>query len=212
MIRPGEERSGPASLENISESRRRKWSLTGQAFDALLARLSPDREEAARQFEVHRRYLITLLTYAGAADPEHLADMTMDRAAKRLMDGEAIENLGAWLRGAARLIYLESQTEQRRETAAATAAVQSAGDSSAGLRDAAETDHQHLEECLALLPAESRRLIDGYYRPKGELLSAARRRLSLELGISAVNLRARALRVRKTLEDCLRKRREKAAK
>jgi hypothetical protein len=63
--------------------------------------------------------LNTLLTYTGAWDPEHLADTTLDRAAKCLAGGEAIDNIRAWLSGAARMVLLESQTELRRETKAA---------------------------------------------------------------------------------------------
>jgi hypothetical protein len=85
---------GARVLERVPKTRQR-WSFTGEAFEALLDRLSPEREQAALQFEEHRRYLITLLTYAGAVDPEHLADTTLDRAAKRLSDGEAIDNIRA---------------------------------------------------------------------------------------------------------------------
>ncbi len=194
-------------MEKVPKPRQR-WSLAGEAFEALLDRLSPDREQAALQFEEHRRYLITLLTYAGAADPEHLADTTLDRAAKRLSDREAIDNIRAWLRGAARMVLLESQTEIRREANAAARAA--AGASMAELRAGAEVDHLLLEECLDRLTAENRSLIERYYRPQEKSLLEARRQLSIEFGITSENLRTRALRLRKALEECLRKRRAQA--
>jgi DNA-directed RNA polymerase specialized sigma24 family protein len=176
------------------------------AFESLLQRLSPDRSQAAIEFERQRRYLIALLTYAGANDPEHLADTTLDRAAKRLSSSETIDDIRAWLRGAARKVLLESQTEQRRESIAAVGAAQSAGE----LRRGAEADHSLLQACLGRLPKESRDLIEGYYQPRENSLLDARRRLAMQLGISSENLRTRALRIRKTLEECLRKHRAEA--
>jgi len=185
---------------------RQRWSLTSVAFETLLERLAPNREGAALQFEHHRRYLVTLLTYAGPWDPEHLADTTLDRAAKRLASGEIIEDLRAWLRGAPRKVLLESQTELQRESSAAAAAAQSMDES----RTVAEADHQLLEECLDRMPAESRSLVRRYYQPQGKSLLEARRELSIQLGISSENLLTRAMRIRKALEECLQKRRAQA--
>ncbi len=191
---------------DLTRQPRRRWSLTPAAFEALLRRLSDNREQAALEFEEHRRYLITLFTYAGAGDAEHLADTTLDRAAKRLTDGEEISNMRAWLRGAARMVLLEAQTQLRRESTAAAEALVLVDD----FRTGAETLHRLLEECLALLSAENRLLIESYYRSAGESLLETRRRLSGQLGLSSENLRTRALRIRNTLEECFRKRRTPA--
>jgi RNA polymerase sigma factor (sigma-70 family) len=183
--------------------KRQRWSLTAETFEILLARLSPDRDEAALLFEEHRRYLLTLLTYAGAWDAERLADIALDRAAKRLGGGETIENLRAWLRGAARMVLLESHTELRRETSAAAAAALSMSE----LRSGAEADYALLDECLEELTPPNRHVIERYYQAGGRSLLTARRALAEELGISSENLRTRALRLRKLLENCLQKRR-----
>jgi DNA-directed RNA polymerase specialized sigma24 family protein len=117
-----------------------------------------------------------------------------------------IENLNAWLRGAARKVLQEANLEQRRETDAAITAVRIGEPSRAG----AESDHLLLEQCMERLPPDSRSLVEQYYRPRQESLLEARRRLSVQLGISSENLRTRAMRVRKVLEECLRNRRNKA--
>jgi DNA-directed RNA polymerase specialized sigma24 family protein len=77
-------------------------------------------------------------------------------------------------------------------------------------RTVAEAGHQLLEECLDRLPAESRSLVRRYYQPQGKSLLEARRELSIQLGISSENLRTRAMRIRKALEECLQKRRAQA--
>lgn len=184
------------------ERRRTRWALTPPAFDRLLERLSSDRAQAGVEFEQLRRYLITLLTYAGAADPEHLADVTLDRAAKRLSEGETIDNLRAWLRGAARNVFSEARLEMNRESVAAKAPA-------AGPSANIEEDIRMLGECLERLPPESRSLIEQYYQAAGEPLLAARRRLAEQLGISREALCTRALRLRKILERCFEERREK---
>ena len=106
------------------------------------------------------------------------------------------------------MVLLESQTEIRREANAAARAA--AGASMAELRAGAEVDHLLLEECLDRLTAENRSLIERYYRPQEKSLLEARRQLSIEFGITSENLRTRALRLRKALEECLRKRRAQA--
>jgi len=182
-------------------SKRARWSLTPDAFERLLQRIADDRIDAVGEFEDLRRYLITLLTWAGAADAEHLADTTFDRAAKRLSEGETIGNLKAWLRGAARRVLQESRLQFHRESDAARAR------SPEVAREWAEEDLATLDECLAKLPPESRRLIEEYYRNESRTLAARRRELASAMGVSAETLRTRALRLRKVLERCFEGRR-----
>ncbi len=169
--------------------KRSRWSLTPEAFEKLLERLSPDPVQAAKEFEQHHRFLVTLLTYAGASDPEHLADLTLDRAAKRLAEGEVVENLRAWLRGAARLVLQEERTTAARQTAALVSI--ELKPKSAGLK--AEADHLVLERCLDRLGREGRSLVERYYQHGDGALLAARKRLAEELGISIENLRTKTL-------------------
>jgi DNA-directed RNA polymerase specialized sigma24 family protein len=177
-------------------SRRSRWKLTPEAFECLLDRLSQDRELAARNFEELRRYLITLLTYAGADDPEHLTDIAFDRAAKRLAEGEQIDNLKAWLRGAARKVLQESwQSIVRQANAARTPHPKPESGN-------IEEDHLILEECLSRLSQDGRSVIERYYRSETKPLLAVRSELAQELGVSAETLRTRALRLRRILEKC----------
>jgi hypothetical protein len=58
--------------------------LSGTQFDALLRTLSPDRDEAGRQYEQLRRRLVSLFTYRGCSEPAELADQTLDRVANKI--------------------------------------------------------------------------------------------------------------------------------
>jgi DNA-directed RNA polymerase specialized sigma24 family protein len=177
---------------------RTRWSLTADGFDRLLQALGPDAATAGREYENLRRSLIAVFTWTGGRDPEWLADTTLDRAAKRLAEGERIENLRAWTRSAARLVLQESQLSQTRERKSAHDALRIASPSGSQ-----EKDYASLEACIACLPPESRSLLEGYYQARNGSLIAARKQLATELGISIETLRTRALRLRRNLEQCM---------
>jgi DNA-directed RNA polymerase specialized sigma24 family protein len=179
-------------------SARTRWSLTADGFDRLLQALGPDAETSGREYENLRRALIAMFTWTGGRDPESLADTTLDRAAKRLAEGERIENLRAWTRSAARLVLQESYLTQTREHKSAQDALHTARSD-----ESQEKDHACLESCLRGLPPESRSLLERYYQSPGGSLISGRRQLASDLGISIETLRTRALRLRRSLVQCV---------
>ena len=173
------------------------WTLTSPAFERLLTRLDEDRSSAATAYELLRRRLVALLRWWGAADPEALADSALDRVARKLEEGAAIESgsLGAYVRGVARMVYLESM-RQATIPAAAIAVMASA------VEHAESEALGCLDRCLAALGVDDRHLILEYY---GEGKAAdVRRRLAEARGLSSVALRIRAHRLREQLEQCVR--------
>jgi hypothetical protein len=62
----------------------RRWTLTKESFDSLLAWLDPDREQSARKYESIRRTLIKIFTWRNVSDAEDLADETINRVAQRV--------------------------------------------------------------------------------------------------------------------------------
>jgi len=160
-------------------STRTRWALTADGFERLLESLGDDRQAASR-------------------DPEALADVTLDRAAKRLAEGERIENLRAWLRVAAKRVLQESYLTQTRERTGAREALRFTE-----VATGAESDHACLQNCMSRISAENAALLARYYGAGGERLIPARKQLAQELGISIETLRTRALRLRKSLERCM---------
>ena len=61
----------------------KNWLLTKEAFDALLGWLDPNREVAGQKYEDIRRRLITIFSCRGCAEPEDLADETINRVIRR---------------------------------------------------------------------------------------------------------------------------------
>lgn len=186
-------------LEKVSNgpATRQRWLLTREALDALLLRLSPDRDEAARQFELLRRKLLQFFTYEACRFPDRWADETLDRLAKRLVEGEPVDDVNGFVRGASRLVLKEAQLIEQRDRAAAAAAVPLMAEPTR-----AESDARCLERCLAQLPAEQRSLVEAYYTGDMQARISGRKELAARFGMTVEALRSRAFRIRRQLEDC----------
>jgi DNA-directed RNA polymerase specialized sigma24 family protein len=178
-----------------------RWSLTQQALDRLLQRLDQRPEAAAREYEFLRRRLITFFSLRSVDSPDRLADEAMDRVARRLEEGETIDNVRAYFHGVAQRIASESAKRQTRERAALD-----------GYRPFLVTDEASeeidaradcLERCLECLPRETRALIRSYYQNGPLPVREGRKLLAQEQGLSDSGLRVRAHRIRTQLEQCL---------
>jgi RNA polymerase sigma factor (sigma-70 family) len=179
----------------------RRWALTPQAFDLLLAALDPDRERAAVAYEQLRFRLIGLLRWWGATQPEDLADETFDRVARKLESGASIgeHSFAAYVRGVARLVYYE-WTREPRNTPDAGAGREPSVPTSA---DDTEAASDCLERCLAGLQPADRAVLLRYYEGGSSKSKDVRRELAEELGVSTTALRIRAHRLRTQLEKCV---------
>jgi len=181
----------------MSHETDRRWSLTAPALERLLRRLDGEPEAAAREYDAVRHKLIRFFERRGVAGPEVLADETIDRVARRLDEGERVDHLGAYFYGVARLVALEWRKRRAQEGVAQREYPRG------GPVEAAEDRERRiacLERCLMRLPEESRALLVGYYRDRGE----ARKRLAESHGITYTTLKTRVCRLRMGLEGCLR--------
>lgn len=187
-----------------------RWTLTEQAFEALLALLGPDRERAAERYEAIRRKLTRIFVWRGFANPEELADATFDRVARKVDEGADLHAADpySYFHGVA----LRIAQEQWRADARARAVPDALADTRAAgewprqtqppQEDAAtERRLACLEECLGALEPAGRELLRRYHG--GSAAIPDRRALAIELGISATALRLRAFRLRATVQDCI---------
>jgi DNA-directed RNA polymerase specialized sigma24 family protein len=172
-----------------------RWNLTADTFERLLDALDPDRERAAAAYERLRYRIIGLLRWWGASAAEQLADDTLDRVARKLQEGAQIPpgSLGAYVRGVARLVFLESTREPLTPLTGREPEMVSPSDAS----DAADC----LDRCLASWGASDRDLLLHYY--DAGKASDIRKQIADELGISATALRIRTHRLRTRLERCV---------
>ena len=186
---------------NTQESAHQKWSVTQEAFDDLLASLSPDRDCAADRYLEIRRNLVRLFEWRGCSTPDEYADEAINRCARRIAEGEEIRDVATYCIGIGRMLLREMNQERRRAPVSLAHAPepqrmpeQDDGD--------AECRVECLRRCLAQLSPENRNLILTYYQgDKSEKINT-RKELTQVFGVAGSTLRMRALRIRETLQGC----------
>ncbi|HKE47897.1 MAG TPA: hypothetical protein VKB52_07515 [Rhodanobacteraceae bacterium] len=172
-------------------------------FDALLQRLRADGGEALG-YEALRRRLIQFFRLHVPAEAEDLADVALDRLARKVHAGTEVGNVPSYTLGIARMVLHESHARSaRRRAAEDDPTLMPDADDTGGETDAALAA---LSTCLDAAGGESRGLILAYYGADGAARIAERQRLAAERGISLNALRNRALRLREALEECVKSR------
>ena len=173
-------------------------TITRDSFDALLEWLDPDRDKAARQYEVIRAGLIRLFVSNGLADAEHYADETVDRVIKRLPEIRAnyVNEPVRYFHGVARNVVREAL---RRREIATDVVPERSSPFRWGENDLAEC----LRKCWRALPVEKRELIYDYHVYDGHQKIESHREMAGERAISVGALRTRAHHVRVDLEHCV---------
>jgi DNA-directed RNA polymerase specialized sigma24 family protein len=164
-------------------------------FDRLLSWLDPDMDVAGTRYEKIRWRLIAILASRGCQVPEELADETIDRVARRVIDiretyvgDQAIYFLGV-------MNNVHHEYLKRRPQ---PLSIEPPSDP-----DAKERVHLCLDRCLEKLSPHARQIIERYYAENKRAKITLRKRIANELGITASNLRLRALRIREKLQLCI---------
>jgi DNA-directed RNA polymerase specialized sigma24 family protein len=189
-------------LTSQSLAQKGRWLLSQEAFDGLLSAMDSDRGLAAEKYEAIRTRLLRFFAWQGLATPEDCADETLNIVARRLSEGETIQNISGYCSGVARVVLLEHRRKQLgEEMHRHTLAGDPAGDEDS--REDRERDLRALERCLDALQADSREMILAYYCTDGDGLMGNRRNLAKRLGLPLNALRIRAHRVRSQLERCV---------
>jgi DNA-directed RNA polymerase specialized sigma24 family protein len=174
-------------------------SITAEAFGRLLVRLGGDEEKAAVEYESLRRRLLLYFDARGCRDADVCADETLDRVARRLKQGERVENVTRYAHGVARRVALEALRRHQRHRAALAEWPR--------LPPAEGADEAllaRLEQQIQRLPSGAGHLLVEYYRSDESSLCRNRRYLADRLGISYGALKMRIHRARLDLEAGLR--------
>jgi DNA-directed RNA polymerase specialized sigma24 family protein len=174
--------------------------LSKDALDKLLLHLDRDRERAGEKYETLRRGLIKFFEWRGCAFPEDHADDTIDRVARKIIQGEEIRNVYSYTSGVARFVFLEMVKEREKQQIALRHLP------SEQMPEEIPDDEARVEclrRCLQALPAESSQLVMDYYRDEGRNKIDLRKKLAQQHDISAQTLRMRLQRLRTKLEECV---------
>lgn len=174
--------------------------ITTAGLNRLLARLDPDTDRAAAEYERLRLALEKFFDWRGAWPPDECADETLDRLARKLDAAVDVGDVRGYAYGIARLVLLEWRRRPAAvpiERAPAMNLLVTAAD------DAEDRLHVCFDRCLSELPAESRTLVLEYYVAERRTKIDNRRRLARSFHISESALRNRVQRVRDRLERCV---------
>jgi DNA-directed RNA polymerase specialized sigma24 family protein len=174
------------------------------ALDALLARLAADGDEGVA-YEALRRRLIRFFDVYVPAEADALADVVLDRVARKIHEGTEVASVLSYTLGVARMVLHEARARAARRRVAEVDPTLLPGEDDGSAREI-EVALGALSACLDAAGGEARGLILEYYGADGASRIALRQRLAAERGISLNALRNRALRLREALEDCVRKR------
>lgn len=188
-------------------TRKKDWVLTKEAFDHLLASLDADRELAGQKYESVRRKLIEFFEARGSYSPASDVDETINRVARRLDEGEIIQDFNGYFYGVARLLLKENLRARDKEPIALDLApspiVLPHDEEQAQRHKEGELQLECFELCLSKLSAPHRLLIVEYYREEQGVKIERRKRQAEALNMSLNALRLRACRIRAQLGDCI---------
>jgi DNA-directed RNA polymerase specialized sigma24 family protein len=177
--------------------------LRPSQFEALLQRLAPDRQCAGVRYEELRRRLITIFEYRRCHHAEELADETLDRAARKLLE-MGNEFVGS---DPSRFVFaiawnVARESFRRRSTVALPeewerhlAAAETADDD--------EPEITCLDRCLAELASEDKNLCLDYHQGERSARIRKRSELARELGLSLNALRLKIHRITARLRECV---------
>jgi hypothetical protein len=179
--------------------RKESASINQEEFARFLHWLDENPEHAAERYERIRRKLITICAARGGSHPEEMADECIDLVVQKVPEiaptytgdpefyfyGVVKFVVMRWNRKSqpGELFDRADQRENPYEI---------------------ERSHACLDQCLAKLDDASRDLVLEYYRHDKQAKIDHRANLARGLGITANALRIRGLRIRQTLEDCVR--------
>jgi len=185
-----------------SVAHRQPGPLTQQAFEKLLTCFSPDREKAGIEYETTRRKLIRFFVSRSVESADLQADETINRVARRIDEGQQIDNLLGYFYGVARMVFKETIKDKDRAPVPLDDAPQVLRQKTP---EPIEPDQRLLcfDRCLETLAPESRLLILEYYEGEGRRKIDHRHDLAERLHIPLNALRIRVHRIRVSLEQCI---------
>ena len=176
-----------------------------QSYSLLLRAFSSDEKAAASAYSKLRDSLVRFFELKGDRDSEQSADETLDRVSSKLGGDLLIEDLTKYSFGVARLVALENFRKIQGEEKALRS--YQAENSHHVVDD--ETDgFSKMRDCFGQLSLSDRELLHRYFADmlRSEL-DEERRKLADTLGVSQNNLRLKIFRLRRRLENCVRKQR-----
>ena len=171
--------------------------MTQDEFDALLAWLDPDREQAGQKYEDIRRRLIKILTSRGCRDAEKWADVTISRVASKVREiaPTYVGDPALYFYAVAKYVFKECIRVQDPPVPPPPP-----------VSDPAELEREDecLAHCLQKLDRHSRDIFRQYHCIEpGRTKTEQRQELARRRGMTLNALRIHVHRIRTKLQECM---------
>lgn len=189
---------------------KKDWELTQDAFHRLLEWFDEGTDSGGQKYLEMRFKLTRYFDRKHCLEPDELADETLNRVARRLVEEGAITDTtpARYCYTLAKYVFLEHLREEGREQMKLGELLASAksGENADVLEELEKKGLRLncLECCTQKLDADLRELIFQYYSGEQRVKIENRRALAARLGISMNALSIRACRIRDKLEACVR--------
>ncbi len=188
---------------------KKDWELNQSAFHRLLNWFDEGTDSGGQKYLEMRYRLTKYFDRKNCLSPDELADETLNRVARRLVEEGSITDTtpAKYCYTLAKYVFLEHLREQGRENLRLGGLTVSSKsiDRSAVLAEQREKEKRLdcLERCTQNLDPDIREMIFQYYSGEQRVKIENRRSLASRLGISINALSIRACRVREKLESCV---------
>jgi RNA polymerase sigma factor (sigma-70 family) len=182
---------------------------TEENFKLLMSWLGPNDEAAGDKYEHIRQSLVKFFVGRGCWDAEDLADEAIDRVTRKI--SEVTINYSGdpalYFFGVAKLMMLERHRQDTLRTDPQVIELRLPAATEEGQEEAEQRDRklECLEQCVAELSEENRKLVMDYYQGVKRAKIDFRRRIAERLGIDLKALRVRMFRIRASLFKCMEK-------
>jgi DNA-directed RNA polymerase specialized sigma24 family protein len=189
---------------------KKDWELTQSAFHRLLNWFDEGTDSGGQKYLEMRYRLTRYFDRKNCMSPDELADETLNRVARRLMEEGSITDTtpAKYCYTLAKYVFLEYLREQGRENMRVGELFAAGRSIDSRAISAEEREKERrldcLERCTQKLDADTRELIFQYYSGEQRAKIENRRSLASRLGISMNALSIRACRIREKLESCVR--------
>ena len=200
--------------ENFSMQKgeaKKNWTITSTAFHHLLDWLDAGENSDGRNYLEMQRRLVAYFDRKNCLAPDELADETLNRVARRLVEEGDIksETPARYCYITARFVFMEYWRETDRKNVSLDdvlrqrQTIQLAAPDEDEEKKVREKMLDCLQHCTDKLDSTSRDVIVNYYYGTERIKIENRRRLAESLGISGNALSIRACRIRDKLETCV---------
>ncbi|MBS1809501.1 MAG: hypothetical protein JST84_15180 [Acidobacteria bacterium] len=193
---------------------KKDWVMTPEAFDLMLTQLDADRERAGEKYELIRQKLTKFFQWRGCPAPEDYTDRTIDRVARRLLEGAEVHARDPYLFFHGTAINVLREHWKKAESTGVDSLDELPPTKTPAIdplerqaRRDERLDHELklecLQQCVQSLPREQLEQIQQYHQSDGGAKIAQRKALAEQLNIPLNALRIRMFRLRQELEMCI---------